>query len=206
MYGIGPNGGIVISFNLFASRFDQAFTTLLSLHALSMMKFIEKDSNMSKYVLIDTPSGMGKDLEDHQDAWNQKTAYINNLGHSMSSFRVVASSRKNWSAFRKDMGSVAFDTGTATDRLSPVSDPSDLTLTRGKLDEEEEEADSDTDDIERKAMQHSDPEFYAIPMARYWKRNNEYFLEVQKSLGVGEVRRQRLRLAAATETKKPPAP
>lgn len=42
-YGLGPNGGIVTSLNLFATRFDQ------------VMKFIEKAQNMSKYVLIDTP-------------------------------------------------------------------------------------------------------------------------------------------------------
>ena len=42
-YGLGPNGGIVTSLNLFATRFDQ------------VMKFIEKAQNTSKYVLIDTP-------------------------------------------------------------------------------------------------------------------------------------------------------
>ncbi|XP_072624053.1 GPN-loop GTPase 1-like isoform X2 [Vulpes vulpes] len=42
-YGLGPNGGIVASLNLFATRFDQ------------VMKFIEKAQNMSKYVLLDTP-------------------------------------------------------------------------------------------------------------------------------------------------------
>ncbi|XP_023694557.2 GPN-loop GTPase 1 [Paramormyrops kingsleyae] len=42
-YGLGPNGGIVTSLNLFATRFDQ------------VMKFIEKKQNNHKYVLIDTP-------------------------------------------------------------------------------------------------------------------------------------------------------
>ncbi|KAK2512011.1 Gpn1 [Columba guinea] len=42
-YGLGPNGGIVTSLNLFATRFDQ------------VMKFIEKRQNASKYVIIDTP-------------------------------------------------------------------------------------------------------------------------------------------------------
>ncbi|KAK7795408.1 hypothetical protein U0070_002481 [Myodes glareolus] len=42
-YGLGPNGGIVTSLNLFATRFDQ------------VMKFIEKAQNTFKYVLIDTP-------------------------------------------------------------------------------------------------------------------------------------------------------
>uniref|UniRef100_A0A8D0HBH5 GPN-loop GTPase n=1 Tax=Sphenodon punctatus TaxID=8508 RepID=A0A8D0HBH5_SPHPU len=42
-YGLGPNGGIVTSLNLFATRFDQ------------VMKFIEKRQSMSQYVLIDTP-------------------------------------------------------------------------------------------------------------------------------------------------------
>ncbi|XP_064188015.1 GPN-loop GTPase 1 [Anguilla rostrata] len=42
-YGLGPNGGIVTSLNLFATRFDQ------------VMKFIEKKQNCHQYVLIDTP-------------------------------------------------------------------------------------------------------------------------------------------------------
>uniref|UniRef100_H9GEN5 GPN-loop GTPase n=3 Tax=Anolis carolinensis TaxID=28377 RepID=H9GEN5_ANOCA len=42
-YGLGPNGGIVTSLNLFATRFDQVMT------------FIEKRQTASQYVLIDTP-------------------------------------------------------------------------------------------------------------------------------------------------------
>ncbi|XP_060789792.1 GPN-loop GTPase 1 [Neoarius graeffei] len=42
-YGLGPNGGIVTSLNLFATRFDQ------------VMKFIEKKQQNHRYVLIDTP-------------------------------------------------------------------------------------------------------------------------------------------------------
>ncbi|XP_064411142.1 GPN-loop GTPase 1 [Latimeria chalumnae] len=42
-YGLGPNGRIVTSLNLFATRFDQ------------VMKFIEKRQTDCKYVLIDTP-------------------------------------------------------------------------------------------------------------------------------------------------------
>ncbi|KAJ3593419.1 hypothetical protein NHX12_005754 [Muraenolepis orangiensis] len=42
-YGLGPNGGIVTSLNLFATRFDQ------------VMKFIEKKQYDHEYVLIDTP-------------------------------------------------------------------------------------------------------------------------------------------------------
>uniref|UniRef100_A0A673MFB3 GPN-loop GTPase n=1 Tax=Sinocyclocheilus rhinocerous TaxID=307959 RepID=A0A673MFB3_9TELE len=43
LYGLGPNGGIVTSLNLFATRFDQ------------VMKFIEKKQSNHQYVLIDTP-------------------------------------------------------------------------------------------------------------------------------------------------------
>ncbi|KAF2982078.1 hypothetical protein EK904_014087 [Melospiza melodia maxima] len=53
-YGLGPNGGIVTSLNLFATRFDQVqggFCVLLH----DVMKFIEKRQNASKYVIIDTP-------------------------------------------------------------------------------------------------------------------------------------------------------
>ncbi|XP_075451339.1 GPN-loop GTPase 1 isoform X2 [Ascaphus truei] len=42
-YGLGPNGGIVTSLNLFATRFDQ------------VMSFIEKRQKNCQYVLIDTP-------------------------------------------------------------------------------------------------------------------------------------------------------
>uniref|UniRef100_A0A8C5N092 GPN-loop GTPase n=1 Tax=Leptobrachium leishanense TaxID=445787 RepID=A0A8C5N092_9ANUR len=42
-YGLGPNGGIVTSLNLFATRFDQ------------VVKFIEKRQKDCGYVLIDTP-------------------------------------------------------------------------------------------------------------------------------------------------------
>ncbi|KAM9861376.1 GPN-loop GTPase 1 [Aulostomus maculatus] len=42
-YGLGPNGGIVTSLNLFATRFDQ------------VMQFIEKKQQSHRHVLIDTP-------------------------------------------------------------------------------------------------------------------------------------------------------
>ncbi|ELV13727.1 GPN-loop GTPase 1 [Tupaia chinensis] len=56
---------------------------------------------------------------------------------------------------RKDMGSVALDTGTSKDSTSSVLEPSDLILTRGALDEEDEEADSDTDDIDHRDPVHA---------------------------------------------------
>ncbi|KAM6950522.1 GPN-loop GTPase 1 isoform 1-T2 [Lycodopsis pacificus] len=42
-YGLGPNGGIVTSLNLFATRFDQ------------VMHFLEKKQQNHRYILIDTP-------------------------------------------------------------------------------------------------------------------------------------------------------
>nr|XP_045005593.1 GPN-loop GTPase 1 isoform X1 [Jaculus jaculus] len=77
---------------------------------------------------------------------------------------------------RKDMGSVALDTGASKDRTSPVLDPSDLILTRGTLDEEDEEADSDTDDIDHRVTEESREEpafqnFMQESVAQYWKRN-----------------------------------
>ncbi|XP_070547712.1 GPN-loop GTPase 1-like [Ptychodera flava] len=42
-YGLGPNGGIMTSLNLFATRFDQ------------VMSFVEKRSKECKYVIFDTP-------------------------------------------------------------------------------------------------------------------------------------------------------
>uniref|UniRef100_H3CA52 GPN-loop GTPase n=1 Tax=Tetraodon nigroviridis TaxID=99883 RepID=H3CA52_TETNG len=43
-FGLGPNGGIVTSLNLFATRFDQ-----------QVMQFIEKKQQNHRFVLIDTP-------------------------------------------------------------------------------------------------------------------------------------------------------
>ncbi|MBZ3887004.1 GPN-loop GTPase 1 [Sciurus carolinensis] len=67
---------------------------------------------------------------------------------------------------RKDMGSVALDAGTVKgvftlESISPELDPSDLILTRGTLDEEDEEADSDTDDIDHRVTEesHEEPAF-----------------------------------------------
>ncbi|XP_071956599.1 GPN-loop GTPase 1-like [Antedon mediterranea] len=42
-YGLGPNGGIMTSLNLFSTKFDQ------------VMQFVEKNSTDSKYVILDTP-------------------------------------------------------------------------------------------------------------------------------------------------------
>ncbi|XP_071505613.1 GPN-loop GTPase 1-like [Diadema antillarum] len=42
-YGLGPNGGIMTSLNLFATRFDQVMT------------FAEKRSKETKYIILDTP-------------------------------------------------------------------------------------------------------------------------------------------------------
>ncbi|XP_017500713.1 GPN-loop GTPase 1 isoform X3 [Manis javanica] len=79
---------------------------------------------------------------------------------------------------QKDMGSVALGTGTAAETLSPVRDPSDLILSRGTLDEEDEEADSDTDDIDHRVTEesHEEPAFQNFmqeSMSQYWKRNNK---------------------------------
>ena len=42
-YGLGPNGGIVTSLNLFATKFDQ------------VLNLIEKRTEECEYVIIDTP-------------------------------------------------------------------------------------------------------------------------------------------------------
>lgn len=77
---------------------------------------------------------------------------------------------------RKDMGSIALDPGASKDGTSPVLDPSDLILTRGTLDEEDEEADSDTDDIDHRVTEESREEpafqnFMQESMTQHWRRN-----------------------------------
>ena len=42
-YGLGPNGGIVTSLNLFATQFDQ------------LLGLLEKRQEQHEYVIIDTP-------------------------------------------------------------------------------------------------------------------------------------------------------
>ncbi|XP_021109298.1 GPN-loop GTPase 1 isoform X2 [Heterocephalus glaber] len=86
--------------------------------------------------------------------------------------------REQLERLRREMGSVSLDAGTAKDSVSPVLDPSDLILTRGNLDEEDEDANSDTDDIDHRVTEesHEEPAFQNFmqeSMAQYWKRNNK---------------------------------
>ena len=64
-------------------------------------------------------------------------------------FHAASESRKVLLTNRNQGVSVLISVLTL-DSLSPALDPSDLILTRGTLDEEDEEAESDTDDIDHR--------------------------------------------------------
>ncbi|KAF3835602.1 hypothetical protein F7725_028160 [Dissostichus mawsoni] len=94
-YGLGPNGGIVTSLNLFATRFDQ------------VMQFLEKKQQNHRYVLIDPgiyyeyvagvilplrrdlrhghhPQREPRHLHEQHAVRCRKTSYVGNLTRSMS--------------------------------------------------------------------------------------------------------------------------
>lgn len=55
-YNLGPNGGILTSLNLFATRFDQVMNFVEK--RLSSLKYVQRNHfvlTFSRYVLLDTP-------------------------------------------------------------------------------------------------------------------------------------------------------
>ncbi|XP_067150654.1 GPN-loop GTPase 1 isoform X1 [Apteryx mantelli] len=244
-YGLGPNGGIVTSLNLFATRFDQ------------VMKFIEKRQNASKYVIIDTPgqievftwSASGTIITealassfpsvvvyvmDTSRSTNPITFMSNMLyacsilyktklpfivvmnkvvgvsavlGTGLEDFFVQLSKavdeyereyRPEYERLRKtlekaqskqkreqlehlwkDMGTVCVQSNklAGSDDASAVG-PSDLILTRGTLDEEDEKSESDTDDIDHDVTEQSHEEpafrnFMEETRMKYQRRSNQ---------------------------------
>uniref|UniRef100_A0A2K5YG52 GPN-loop GTPase n=1 Tax=Mandrillus leucophaeus TaxID=9568 RepID=A0A2K5YG52_MANLE len=140
-----------------------------------------------------------QDFEAFQDALNQETTYVSNLTRSMSlvldefysSLRVVGVSAVLGTGLDELFVQVTsaaeeyereyrpeYERLKKSLSVSPVLHPSDLILTRGTLDEEDEEADSDTDDIDHRVTEesHEEPAFQNFmqeSMAQYWKRNNK---------------------------------
>ncbi|KAK7795627.1 hypothetical protein U0070_000977 [Myodes glareolus] len=90
-------------------------------------------------------------------------------------FHAASESRKVLLTNRNEGMSVLISVLTL-DSLSPALDPSDLILTRGTLEAEDEEAESDTDDIDHRVTEESREEpafqnFMQESMAQHWKRN-----------------------------------
>ncbi|MBZ3890030.1 GPN-loop GTPase 1 [Sciurus carolinensis] len=102
-----------------------------------------------------------QDFEAFQDALNQETTYISNLTRSMSlvldefysSFRVVGVSAVVDTGFNELFVQVTSAAEEYEREYGPEYE--------GTLDEEDEEADSDTDDIDHRVTEESHKEFYA---------------------------------------------
>ncbi|XP_016119500.1 GPN-loop GTPase 1-like, partial [Sinocyclocheilus grahami] len=178
-YGLGPNGGIVTSLNLFATRFDQ------------VMKFIEKKQSNHQYVLIDTPgqievftwsasgtiitealassfpcvvvgvsavtgSGLDELFVQVADAAKEYETYIRCISYFcihlvFESDSSLALSPKMMHASFIRWHIWLFYSSEAPD----LGGPSDLIFTRGNPDEDEEDTDSDTDDIDHTVTEES---------------------------------------------------
>ncbi|XP_014801861.1 PREDICTED: GPN-loop GTPase 1 isoform X3 [Calidris pugnax] len=207
-YGLGPNGGIVTSLNLFATRFDQ------------VMKFIEKRQNASKYVIIDTPgqievftwSASGTIItEALASSFPSVVVYVMDTSRSTNPITFMSNmlyacreyrpeyerlrktlekaqnkqKREQLEHLWKDMGSVCMQGNTlaGSDDASAMG-PSELILTRGTLDEEEER-ESDTDDIDHEVTEESHEEpafrnFMQEARMKYQRRNNPNEQDLQK--------------------------
>uniref|UniRef100_A0A672SE84 GPN-loop GTPase n=1 Tax=Sinocyclocheilus grahami TaxID=75366 RepID=A0A672SE84_SINGR len=171
-YGLGPNGGIVTSLNLFATRFDQVelhlkdpvdgtfvhfyVHILLLLRKRSMSLVLDEFYTNLRVVGVSAVTGSGLDelfVQVADAAKEYETEYrpeYERLHRELSDSSLALSPKMMHASFIR-WHIWLFYSSEAPD----LGGPSDLIFTRGNPDEDEEDTDSDTDDIDHTVTEES---------------------------------------------------